>query len=83
MKISYLTWLHERIGTDSETIQLPDSVNTIDDLITHLIGCGDQYADTFKNRHVIYAAINDEMASPDTTISDQDNVAFFSAIAGG
>ena len=83
MKVSYLTWLHEKIGVESEQIQLPDNIQKISELITHLECKGDNYVDAFKNRHVIYVALNDELASHDTAIQDEDNVTFFSAIAGG
>lgn len=83
MKISYLTWLYERTGIHSENINLPEETRTISDLIDYLESKDLRYRNLFKNRDVIYSALNGETVSHSTEIENSDELSFYSAIAGG
>lgn len=83
MKISYLTWLHEITGVHSENIEKPDTINTISELISHLENQDVKYRNTFKNKKVIYCALNGETVDYSALISNSDHLSFYSAIVGG
>ncbi|HCD63762.1 MAG TPA: molybdopterin synthase sulfur carrier subunit, partial [Alphaproteobacteria bacterium] len=38
MNILYFAWMREHTGCASEQIDLPDSINTVSDLVAHLAG---------------------------------------------
>ena len=83
MKIKYLTWLYERTGKHEEIIQLPESIQTISDVLDYLESSRPEYNNVFKHRHVIYSAVNDEMRPHDFPISNTDEISLFSAMVGG
>lgn len=83
MLISYLTWLHEKTGVHSEHIEISPHIFTINDLIESLSAKEQKYKDLFKNKHIIYAALNGETVPHNTHIKNQDSLSFYSAIAGG
>lgn len=83
MKIKYLTWLNEKTGKSEEYIDLPANVKNIEELISFLKQSRPEYNELFRNRHVIYTAVNDEMCSGAYEIKNSDEVSFFSAMVGG
>lgn len=83
MKISYLTWLHEKTGIHSEEISKPEKVQTIFDLMQHLEGLDPKYKTAFKHKNIIYCALNGETVDHSTSVLDTDDLSFYSAIAGG
>ncbi len=58
MKVVYVAWVRERIGTSEEEIAPPPDVATVGDLIAWLSARGDEYAYAFEKAAVIRAAIN-------------------------
>jgi len=83
MKIKYLTWLQEKTGKHEDHLNLPKDVETIGCLITYLENNKSECAAVFKNRSVIYTAVNNEIQQQDHSIKNTDEVSFFSAIVGG
>ncbi len=83
MKIQYLTWLNERVGTHEENIDIPNTVSNINDLMNFLGTLDDKYQSLFQNRHTIYTAVNNEIQSPEFIIHNTDQISFFSAVVGG
>ncbi|GHF23188.1 molybdopterin synthase sulfur carrier subunit [Kordiimonas sediminis] len=83
MKILYFAWMRERIGTGEETLTKPETVHTIQDLITYLSTRGEGYAAAFEVHMLIRAAINEEHATLDSPVTDQDEIAFFPPVTGG
>ena len=61
MKIKYLTWLQEKTGKHEDHLNLPKDVETIGCLITYLENNKSECAAVFKNRSVIYTAVNNEI----------------------
>ncbi len=63
VNLVYFSWVRERIGRPEETLDLPENVVTIADLLGHLKTRGEEYAAVFEHANVIRAAINQNMWS--------------------
>ena len=83
MKISYLTWLHEKTGVHSEEISKPEKVQTVSDLMQYLEELDSKYKTAFKYKNIIYCALNGETVDHGASVLDTDDLSFYSAIAGG
>ena len=83
MKLKYFAWVRERIGKSEETIELPPTVHTVEELIGWLTARGDTYAHAFETPHVIRAAIDHTHVKPDAAIAGAHEIAFFPPMTGG
>ena len=83
MKVKYFAWVRERIGKAEETIEQPDSVRTVGELIAWLSARGEAYAYAFERPKVIRAAIDQTHVKPDTAIAGASEIAFFPPMTGG
>lgn len=83
MKVKYFAWVRERIGKAEETIDPPETVRTIGDLIAWLTARGDEYAFAFDKPQVIRAAIDQSHVKADAAIAGAREVAFFPPMTGG
>lgn len=83
--VRYFASLREAVGTAAE--ELPPESATVADLLEQLRARGGPWAEalggpTGSGRRIL-AAVNQEMARPDTPIADGDEVAFFPPVTGG
>jgi molybdopterin synthase sulfur carrier subunit len=83
MKVKYFAWVRERIGKAEETVEPPETVRTVDDLIGWLSSRGEGYAYAFETPKVIRAAIDHAHVKPETTIAGAREIAFFPPMTGG
>ena len=83
MQLRYFAWVREKLGCEHETIQLPQNVTTIKELINHLASRDEIYGSVFGQIEAIRAAKNDELVAPDTPINDTDDIALFPPMTGG
>ena len=83
MKVKYFAWVRERIGKAEESIEPPDSVRTVGELIAWLSARGESYAYAFEKPKVIRAAIDHAHVKSDTAISGAREIAFFPPMTGG
>ena len=83
MIIKYFSWIREHVGTSEEEITLPESVSTIDDLMSYLIDSNDKYKSAFLKRDLVKIAINKSHSSINTKIYNEDEIAFFPPVTGG
>jgi molybdopterin synthase sulfur carrier subunit len=83
MKVKYFAWVRERVGKAEETLEPPESVRTVGDLITWLSGRGEGYAYAFETPRVIRAAIDHAHVKPDAMIEGAREIAFFPPMTGG
>lgn len=83
MKLVYFAWVRERIGKESETIERPEGVKTVSDLLTWLAGRGEGYANALSHPEVIRVAIDHEHVDHDTLLPAQAEVALFPPMTGG
>ncbi|MBP0049299.1 molybdopterin converting factor subunit 1 [Marinobacterium sp. AK62] len=83
MKLVYFARVREQLGCDEELLERPDGVETLGDLVNWLAQArGEPWARVLTAPDLIYA-LNQEVASADARLSDQDEVAFFPPVTGG
>jgi molybdopterin synthase sulfur carrier subunit len=83
MKLKYFAWVRERIGKAEETVELPATVRTVDELIAWLSGRSEAYAYAFEKPKVIRAAIDHTHVKSDAVIAGAREIAFFPPMTGG
>ena len=80
VRVLYFAGLREAFGCAGESIELPANVTTVAALRDLLVGQGRDKLASAKN---LRCAVNQEMAGPDVSIKDGDEVAFFPPVTGG
>ncbi|MEM9106504.1 MAG: molybdopterin converting factor subunit 1 [Pseudomonadota bacterium] len=83
VKLIYFAWIRERIGKSEEDIDLPEGVETIGDLISHLNARGDGYAAAMAVPEVVHAAINQQHCLHEDPIGEAREIALFPPMTGG
>ncbi len=83
MKLVYFAWVREQVGLDSEDQPLPAGVTSIAELIAWQAARGNGYAAAFADPQRLRAAVNQDLARPETPVTDGDEVAFFPPLTGG
>jgi molybdopterin synthase sulfur carrier subunit len=81
--LRYFAWVRERVGTDTETVDLPNGVKTPESLIAWLKSRGETYAHAFEDDAAIRVAIDQVHAGRDEDISGAREIAFFPPMTGG
>ena len=81
IELRYLAWVRERVGTGHETVHT--DAETVGALIEELKGRDEGYAFAFSDPGAIRAAVDQELAGPDTPIAGAKEVAFFPPMTGG
>ena len=83
MKLLYFAWVRERVGKAEELVEPPAEIKTVSELISWLVGRGDEYAHAFENRKIIRAAIDRAHVRLDARIAGAQEIAFFPPMTGG
>ena len=83
MRIFYFAWVRDKIGIDSEEIDLPADIKTVGQFTEWLKGRGGAYADVIDASDTVKMAVNQEYAGPTHPISNKDEVALFPPVTGG
>jgi molybdopterin synthase sulfur carrier subunit len=83
VRILYFASIREKLGRDSEEIDLPAGVASIAALRTHLRARGGAWADALAEPKLLRTAVNQDMVPPAASIKAGDEVAFFPPVTGG
>jgi molybdopterin synthase sulfur carrier subunit len=83
IRIRYFASLRERLGTGAEDIESSGRPTTVAAITARLRGRGGVWSEALGEDVTILAAVNQEMAQPDTRVADGDEVAFFPPVTGG
>ena len=83
IKLLYFAWLRERIGHGEENLEIPASIADVSGLIAWLRQRSPGHDAAFATTASIRCAINQDFATPETTIADGDEIAFFPPVTGG
>jgi molybdopterin synthase sulfur carrier subunit len=83
LKVLYFAQLREKFGLAEESVQAPDSVRTIADLMQHLGARGGVWQETLGGQFAFRVAMNQEMVSQQTALLDGAEVAIFRPVTGG
>jgi molybdopterin synthase sulfur carrier subunit len=83
IRVLYFARLREQLGTDREELVSGGEALTVADIATRLRARGSPWQDVLDARQGVKAAVNREMARPETLVQDGDEVAFFPPVTGG
>lgn len=83
MNIRYFAWVRERVGLEEETIDVPDTVRTVADLIIHLKALDDNHALAFAEEDAIRVALDQVHVELDADLDGASEAAFFPPMTGG
>ncbi|MXQ10377.1 molybdopterin converting factor subunit 1 [Microvirga makkahensis] len=83
MKLVYFAWVRERIGKTEETVEPPEGIATVADLVRWLKGKGEEYEYAFENEAVVRAAIDHVHVKPEAPLAGAREIAFFPPMTGG
>lgn len=83
LRIRYFARLREALGSAGEELAIPAGVRTVGELMQCLRSRGGAWAAELAAGRPVLAAVNEEMAGPDTPIGEGDTVAFMPPVTGG
>jgi len=83
VKLVYFAWVRERIGRAHETIDLPNGIDTVSDVMNWLKARGPEYATAFARPEVIRTALNQQHVRSSAPIAGAREIAFFPPVTGG
>lgn len=83
MKLRYFAWVRERIGREEECVDLPQNVDTVNDLLIYLKSLGENYAYALDRPDLIRVAIDEEHVDHDSPIGKAHEIALFPPMTGG
>jgi molybdopterin synthase sulfur carrier subunit len=83
MQVRYFAWVREKVGCDSEEVDLPAEVETVADLVGWLKQRGPQYGEAFARPQVVRAALDKVHVKPTAPLGAAREVAFFPPVTGG
>ncbi len=81
IKVLYFASLAQTLGTDEETLTLPEDITTLGQLQQHLAARGGVWQAV--NGELIRMASNQALAKANEAVQDGDEVAFFPPVTGG
>ena len=81
--LRYFAWMREHTGADAETIDLPDGVTSVSDLLPLLRDRSAGHALALSTRRTVRGEVNRAYGDLDTPVSAGDEVAFFPPVTGG
>lgn len=83
VKLVYFAWVRERIGKSEDSLELPPSVVTVGDLLTHLATLGDNYATALRSPEMIRVAIDQQHRQHGDPLGNAREIALFPPMTGG
>ncbi len=83
MKLVYFSWVRERIGKESEEVDLPPEVTTVAELLAWLKTRGDEYAAALEHQDVIRVALDMEHVHHSEKLGTPYEIALFPPMTGG
>lgn len=83
MKLVYFAWVRERIGMAEETIDPPNGVETVGDLLGWLRTRGENYDFALTEPDAIRVALDHDHAEHDAPLAGVREIALFPPMTGG
>jgi molybdopterin converting factor subunit 1 len=83
MKVLYFAWLKSHTGVNSEEVDPPAGVATVEGLLDWLSGRSEGHRAALADRQAVRVAVNQEYARPGDPVRAGDEVALFPPVTGG
>jgi len=68
MRLVYFAWVRERIGKTDETVDLPEDLASIADLVRWMKTRGEEYEYAFETEGIVRAAIDHVHVKPEASL---------------
>ena len=79
----YFAWVREHIGRSDETVEPPENIITVADLLDWLAASSETHATAFADRARLRAAIDQRFVQLETPIASAREIAIFPPVTGG
>ena len=83
LELRFFASLREALGISEETLEVPDSVQTIAALRTYLANRGGVWAQSLAEGKALRCALNQSMVDASASLQEGAEVAFFPPVTGG
>jgi len=83
LNILFFASLREELDADRESVELPDQVSTVGDLVAWLGERGEHWQAALAEERSLGIAVNQALANNETALADGAEVAFFPPVTGG
>jgi len=83
VQILYFAWVREAIGVSGESVDPPETVETVADLVDWLSVRSERHAAAFADRGRLRAAVDQDLVGLDAAIAGALEVAIFPPVTGG
>ncbi len=83
VKLLYFAWLREKTGLGEENIELPAEITTVRQLVQWQQQRTPEFARAFARADKICIALDQQHATPDSTVDGAREIAFFPPVTGG
>jgi molybdopterin synthase sulfur carrier subunit len=83
MDVLYFAWVRERVGVGQESLDPPEAVRNVADLICWLAERSPAHAEAFREPARIRAAIDQRFVPLDAELGTAKEVALFPPVTGG
>jgi molybdopterin synthase sulfur carrier subunit len=81
--LRFFASVRESLGTGQEQVTLPDTIDTVGAVRSHLVARGGVWAQALGGERALRMACDQVMCQPSTAIKDGCEVAFFPPVTGG
>ncbi|MEE2730863.1 MAG: molybdopterin converting factor subunit 1 [Pseudomonadota bacterium] len=82
IKVLFFARVRDQVGCSELEVELPDTVSNVGAFTDLLKSRSQACCDALSNPNIL-VAVNQEMASSQTTVEDGDEVAYFPPVTGG
>ncbi|MEM1376035.1 MAG: molybdopterin converting factor subunit 1 [Pseudomonadota bacterium] len=79
----YFAWVRERIGRETETLDVPSDVKTGSDLIDWLAAQGEEYAFLEEHKLSVRVAVDQHLIDLHDDLNTPSEIAIFPPMTGG
>jgi molybdopterin synthase sulfur carrier subunit len=82
IQLRYFASLRETLGIGDEQVELPENVSDLPALTQWLQQRGESWENALANQR-LHVAVNQQIVSADSRITDGDEIAWFPPVTGG
>ncbi|MBH1969811.1 molybdopterin converting factor subunit 1 [Moraxellaceae bacterium AER2_44_116] len=83
IKLCFFARFREKLAINEESYTLESTTCTVEQLLMQLAARGEVWSSLFDGSQNVLVAINQNMATLTSSVSDGDEVAFFPPVTGG
>jgi len=83
INVLYFASLKDALGTSAEEIEADNNITDVGALREWICARGEPWQSNLGQQQRLMASVNQQLARPDTQITDGDEVAFFPPVTGG